>query len=190
MKNPFFSASFFVFFLLSNTFLYSQTNQATNQPNQATIFELTDSNVSTVAAQVHQLLQNKAEYPGFPSPNELKIYLEEPFASPHLIFDPSACPKPGLRAYENAQGQICFRFDNLSNSVNGNLVVGRLDYSDPTFPNFFITYGTVLNTGINLPEKDLHCQIFVIGYLCPPANPNGPQVANKFEILIVDKNIL
>ncbi len=183
MKNPIFSALFLFLFLTFNSFLYSQTNEAT-------IFELTDTDARSVAGEVHQLLQNKAEYPGFPSQNELETYFENAFSSPHVLYDPSSCLQSGVRAYKNVHGQICFRFDNLINSTNGNLVVGRLDYSDPNFPASFIIYGNVLNTGIDLPAKDLHCQVFLIGYLCPSTNPNGPQLANKFEILIVDKNIL
>ncbi len=176
-------SSFLVFFLMVNTVLYSQSNQATK-------FELTDTNAFSIATQVHQLLRDSAEYPGFPDVPRLQRFFEDPFNAPNVTFNTSACAQPGLRAYENGQGQICFRFDQVANLTNGNLVIGNLDYSDSNFPTAYVIHGQGMNGGIDLPEQNVHCQIFVVGYLCPSTGSGGQQLANKFEILIVDKNIL
>ena len=183
MKNPIFSALLLFLFLMANSVLYGQTNQGT-------IFKLKDTNVHTLAAEVHQFLSLRAEYPGFPNEADLRNYFKKPFETPFVLLDTVSCDPPGLRAYKNGLNQVCIRFDSLTTASNGNLVVGKLDYADPLFPFSYIIHGPVLNAGIDLPVKDLHCQIFVIGFLCPARISGGPQYANKFEILIVDKNIL
>ena len=165
----------------------------TAQANQATIFLLDDTNAAQVATAVLNTLQNNAPpYPGNTlSHSELTQFFNAYLNNPVYSFNPTACPSPGTRVFFNNSGELSFRFDNFANNGPQALFVASLNYIDP---NPALSPPAVFCPSVyqvvNLSMGNLQYNILLIGALTTPSPSTFNQAHGRFEIVIIDKNVL
>lgn len=186
MKNQTTPTLFTGLFLLFCFFLPAQT------PNQARIFELTDSNSGTVATEIITYMNTFPYIINIPSHTALVHFLTTPFVNGNINYDPSICSPPLVRVYNTSpSSNISFRFDNKEEIAEKGLLVGALNYSSPNPVITFVPYGEEIFEGLDFPVGFIQYNIFLLGTLSSECQSNpGGQCISKMEILIVDKNIL
>ena len=173
--------------LLSAVILLCCTGQIVAQPNEATIFVLEDDNLQEVVSDVTNFMNQYAS--STPSPLVLGNFLSSVYANRVYEYSPSACPVPATRVFQQG-GTVRFEFDNFGSGYPDALFIGELEFADSQKTSEAV-YGSSVYEGLSLPLNKVQQHIFLIGSFCSACQSALiNQCSSRWEIIIIDKNIL
>ena len=157
------------------------------QENEATVLNLTTTNLTGTVNKVMQMISNAA-YP--PTSNEVSEFLSTGYSNKIYSNNPSSCPAPAVRVFRNGSN-ISFRFDTFGSGYPDLLWIGELDFSSSMIITSFATYGPSGYNGIDLSHSQASNNIYLVGSYCSSCSGSAfVSCASNWEVFIIEKNIL